>query len=308
MRRDTERTVRMAEGGVRFALEKSTEELRDKQVFPVDPEHVARVAVKTKTNEWVLAKQGDGTWVIATPTSAPQLADTTQVVALLGSLRAEQVLKFLPDPAGRGDADFEHPLVEAQLMLDTGEKVQMRVSQSQWDAGPSYVVLREDSQGGFLARVQFTLLGRFDRNAKDLLDHSMLRVKKDQVTRMIFHGGAGPDLVVEKPAADAGAESWHLVSPRVAPVKVFKVTSALWQLTGLKSASVVEEKPKDPTKYGLDVTAKFVALVGSDGHELGRLVLGKEVPGKPSTVYALGTSGDVMELELGRLSELPWKP
>ncbi len=308
MRRGTERTVRLAEGGVRFALERSTDELRDKQLFAVPEEQVAKVSVKTANNEWVLARQPDGSWVVTTP-AWTQLADTTQVTALFGSMRSEAVTSFLPDTlAARGEANFDKPLIDAQMVLDGGEKVRMRVSQSQWDAGSHYVALREDAQGSSLATASVSLPGRFDRNARDFVDHGVLRVKKELVTRLVLHGGGGPDVVLEKPSADAGAESWHLVAPKVAPVKIFKVTSALWQLASLKSASVVEEKPKGLAQYGLDGTARSVALVGADGQELARLVLGKDVPGKAGSLYALGTTGDVVELEAARLGELPWKP
>src|SRR2546421_12530577 len=54
LRRKGEEAVYSAEGGVRWALEKSTYELRDKEVLTVDEAKAKSVSVKSKANDWAL--------------------------------------------------------------------------------------------------------------------------------------------------------------------------------------------------------------------------------------------------------------
>src|SRR5262249_55252826 len=121
----------------------------------------------------------------------------------------------------------------------------------------------------------------------------------------------GRELVVVRTAAgDAGApEAWEVTSPEKGPAKKWKVSSLLWTLGSLKSAAVVDDKQaKDLGRLGLDARARQGALFDAGNRELARLALGREAPGRPGTLYAKGSRGQVVELDGSRLSDLPTSP
>ena len=89
--------------------------------------------------------------------------------------------------------------------------------------------------------------------------------------------------------------------------KIFKVTSALWTLGSAKALAVGEEKPKDWGKYGLDDKARYIALFGEDGKELGRFVIGKPVPETPSGFYVRGSRDQVLQSDGSRFGEFPFR-
>ena len=304
MRRNDEKPVFTAEGGVRFTMAKNTFDLRDKQPFAVDEAKIQKIAVKSASNDYVL-EHTDKLWNVTKPSLEP--ADTSSVSAMISSLAQERAQTFPEDTeANRKALGFDAPLVDTTLTLDQGKTVRLRVSRLSADGGDLFYVLRDDEHGSTLAQVGPGAT-QYDRNPSDLRDKGLLRFKREAVTKMVFHGGAGPEVVVTKDSADASADAWRVVAPRVGKAKVFKVTSVLWTLGSSKRLSVADDKPKDWAKYGLDEKAKFVALYGEDGKELARLTIGKPMPETPSGFYVRGSRDQVLTSDGSRFGEFPFK-
>ncbi|MFO0596113.1 MAG: DUF4340 domain-containing protein [Myxococcaceae bacterium] len=303
VRRNDEKPVFTAEGGVRFMLARSTFDLRDKQPFHVDEAKVQRITLKSKFNAWELARDGKQ-WNLVKPNAEP--ADGPTITAMLGAASSERAQEFFTDDtATRARLGFDAPLVDVTLTLDGDKPVRLRAQREAVDGGERYYGLREDGFGTSIA-----LLGpgitQFDRNAADLHDRAIVRFKRELVTKIVLHDPASPDVVLQKDAVDASAESWRVVAPREGKAKVFKVTGALWMLGAFKALAAGEEKPKDWARYGLDGKGRSITVFGEDGKELGRLLVGKEVIGKPTTFYVRGTRDQVFESDGSRFGELPF--
>lgn len=301
MRRNGEPAVYSAPGGVRYALAKNTFDLREKQLFAIDEPKLTKIAVKARANAFTLERDKDKHWAFTAPSA--DLADATQVTGMLAAMAGEKAQQFPDDtPENRAAFGLDQPLVDATLTTDEGKTIRFRVAKG---GTPEAVYgLREDADGAILAEVPETALADLDRNPLDLKDRTLLRFKKELVTKIVFHSADGTEVVVAKDSPDASAEAWRVVAPREGKAKVFKVTSVLWTLGAYKALATVAENPKDWGKYGLGDKARFIALFGPDG-ELGRFTIGSAVPDKPDTFYVRGSKPVVAEVDGSRFSEFP---
>ena len=306
IQRNDEKPVFTAEGGVRFTLARNTFDLRDKLLFAVEEAKVQKISVKSASNDFVLERTGDKQWNITKPFLEP--ADSSTISAMISAVAGERAQAFPEDtPANRTALGFDAPLVDTTLTMAEGQPVRLRVGRQQVDGGePLYFVLREDETGSTLAQVG-PGSSQYDRNPIDLKDKTIVRFKREAVTKMVFREVGGPEVVVTKDSVDASADAWRVVAPRAGKAKVFKVTSALWTLGSAKVLALGEEKPKDWGKYGLDDKAKYIALYGEDGKQLARFVIGKPVPETPSGFFVRGTRDQVLQSDGSRFGEFPFR-
>lgn len=305
MRRDGSRTVHMAEGGVRWALAKTTYDLRDKEIFAVDDAKLQRVTLKSSANDWELERGDDKLWRLVRPERT--LADGVAVTAMLGSIRGERAVSFPDgDPASLG---LTEPLATTVFTTADGPVKVTIFSRRDGEALRFYGV-REDAEGRLIAEVNASARTSFDRNPAELRDKSLIPFSKALVTKVVLHTPDQPDVVVERESVDASVEAWRVTSPRAGPARAYKVATMLWTLAAIKSGSVVIAKTdaKVLETYGLDAKqARTVSLVGPDG-PLAVLTLGKELVGKSGSSYAIGTRKAIVEIDSSKLNELPWKP
>lgn len=303
VRRNDEKPVFTAEGGVRFSMAKNTFDLRDKLPFAVDEAKILKIAVKSANNDYLLERT-DKQWSFVKPNTEP--ADAASISAMISAAAADRAQAFPDDTqANRQALGFDAPLVDTTLTLTDGQTVRLRVTRQAADAGDVFYVLRDDAGGATLAQVGSGAT-QYDRNPVDLKDKTIVRFKREAVTKMVFRDLGGPEIIVTKDSVDASADAWRVVAPRAGKAKIFKVTSALWTLGSAKTLALGEEKPKDWAKYGLDDQAKFIALYGQDGKELARFVIGKPVPETPSGFYVRGTRDQVLQSDGSRFGEFPF--
>ncbi len=294
MRRDGAKPVYAAEGGVRYAMAKSTFDLRDKQVTAVDEASLTAIRLKSQANDWLLERNAEGQWAFVKPFS--ELADPLQITAMLGLQANERAQAFPPLERPL----FDRPVVDVTFTPKAGPSIRFRFVKPD---GDRTLVLREDAEGATVAELGPKGL-QLDRNAMDLKDKAVLRFKKELVTRIEFSSPAGT-VVVGRDSVDASAETWRVLEPRAGKAKTFKVTSVLWTLSNFKALSWGEEKPKDWARYGLDSHGKSISLLGPAGL-LGRFVIGNGVPTQPGAFYVRGSRDQVAVSEGERFSEFPW--
>lgn len=323
LRKDADPAVYSASGGMRFNLEKSTYDLRDKQVLSVDEKKVQSIDVARPKGGYALARgEGAQAWKLTKPKA--QDADGQTVINALGQLKNERATAFASDsPEERKKDGLDSPALDATFTLQGGDKVRIRMAKAggggKPDAGPSpadkYYALREDKDGAVLAEVGASALGSLDKSADDLRDKSVLRFDKDAVAELLFkpQGGGAPIRVTrdDKKRGDGGTpggpDAWTVQAPESGPAKAWKVSSNLWTLSSLQATAFGEDNPKSWDKYGLNDKSRQVVLQDAAGKPLATLAVGSEVKGKANTVYVRGTRNMVLEMDSARLADLPQK-
>lgn len=306
VRREGDKAVYVVDGSVRFALEKSTFELRDKDVVAVDEPKLQRVDVKTRAHAYSLERNSDKTWRLVAPRALP--ADAAAVTSMISGLRGAKALAFLPDSAGeRARLGLDAPSVDATFVLSDGGKIRIRLAAVSGDGGSKAYALREDGSSSALAEIPTSPIADLDKDPMDLRDRSVLTFKQDQVAKIVLTPGASArEIVVEKIAADGGdSEEWRVAAPENGPAKRWKISSLLYSLASLKAARVVDDAPADFAKYGISAGSRGVRLLDAAGNELARLEVGKVVKDNPQAVYLRGGRNQVLQIDSTKLSDLP---
>jgi hypothetical protein len=300
LRREGSAQVWSAEGGVRWSLQKTTYDLREKTVLGFEEAQVLAVEVKTKLNSYSLDRDSEKAWRLTKPFQAA--ADAPTLTGIFGALRQERALSF-PEDTAEARKNFESPLVDATFTLEAPTAVRLRFAK----VGTQVWLLREEGSKASLAEVSVAAAGQLDRNPGDLKDRRVLSFKKEQIAKIVFHQVDGTEQTVERPRGEDGglADVWRITAPKAASAKTFKVAAVLWTLGAMKASVFGEENPKDWARFGLDAKARSVALFSPDGAPLARLIIGKEVPGKPTTGYLRGSRNQVVEADISRLGDLP---
>jgi hypothetical protein len=303
-RRDDPR-VYSAQGGIRWSLEKSAFDLRDKEVLAVPEKELQRVEVRARRSGWVL-ERGDGeTWRIAQPIA--DRADARRVATFLSELKAQRATAFRADtPEERARTGVDKPVSVAILTLKQGEPIRLAVGRSGSDAAPSLFVLRTQGNQSVLAEVPEGVMAALSKQPADLRDKSVLHFDRASVARIALGRADGSRIVVERVPGDAGfSEDWRVVEPRQGPAKKFKLSSLLWTLESLQAKQLGEERPKSWAKYGVEKPEREVSLLDASGKPLARLAVGRSVPGQEGVRYARGSRDQVLEIDESRLADLP---
>jgi hypothetical protein len=303
MRKNGSRVIQMAEGGARWSLAKTTFDIRDKDIFAFGDETPVRVAVKTRNNDWELERGDDTLWHLVRPFRA--LADGVTVQAVLGAFRGERALAFLERPPV--GVSFDRPSVIASVGTQKRE-IRLAMVEFQAEAGASrWFAQRVEGSDVIIAEISQHAHGALDRNPAELRDKSLIAFAKQAVTQIVFRSPNG-EVVIERDPESTSVEGWTVTAPIRGHAKAYKVANALWLLSSIKSGATVAEKADTVNleRFGLSPqSAREVRVAGKPGI-LATLRIGKEVEGKPSTFYAIGSRGSVVEADGSRFGDLPW--
>lgn len=314
VRRDGDPAVYLAAGALRYSLEKTTFDFRDKQALALDEAAVQRLdVVKPKGQGWS-AERGEGpnAWKLVKPREME--ADGAGLTNILGQVKGERATAYLADsPEERKKAGLDAPAVDVTVTMKDGKTVRIRLAKVSREGVDKIFALREDEQGAVLAEMPASTLTALDKSADELRDKAVLKFKREDVAEIQFKpAGGGAPIVVKKdppkPVEDGGTpagETWTVTTPEQGPAKMWKVSSMLWTLSSLQAGAFGEEKPKSWAKYGIDDQARQVVLNGADGKMLGQLWIGGEVKGKANTIHVRGSRDHVLEMDSSRLADLP---
>ena len=307
LQRGTDPRVYAVDSSTRSSLDKTTFDLRDKEVLSVRDPGLTRIELTSKKRHFVLARDPGQPFAFVHPTAEP--ADSNAVSGWLAALKSDRATRFLVDtPAERQGTGVEKPDVEAVFQRGSTEKVRVRLAAGKKDGDPVYA-LREDGFGTSLSEVPRSGLAALDKSPAELRDRTVLHVDPQSVSRIRFQPGEGaPAMVVERDRpTDGGPETWRLTAPVQATAEPFKLAGLVYALTSLRAEATEEKLPTDVSKTGLGPGARAVVLEGADGKPLATLTLGKQST-KPAGTFARDDRGRVVVIESSRLGGLPTRP
>ncbi len=299
VRRDDQPAVYSAPGGVRYALSKTTFDLRDKQTFFLEQKQLQKLSVKSPNANYELTRDGKNWNLNAEP------ADPNAIAGMIGSVSGVRAVRFFDDTPENRAQYLGKPEVTALATYDGGTTIKLTASRVIFDGGVTYYGLREDDEGNVLAELGSDAL-TLERPITTLRDQRVLRFAPEAVTRVVFHNSDGVEVIVEKESVDASNDSWRVTAPRAGKAKIFKVSGALWMLGNFKALGPGEEHPKDWANYGIDAKSRFIALYTDGDRELARLTIGKLVEGTPSAYWVRGSRDQVLQSDGSRFTELPF--
>jgi hypothetical protein len=295
--------VIQAEGGLKWALEKNTFDLRDKRVMSFEDKDVKAISVTAPKLTYSLEK-ADNKWKLVTPVA--MAAEETAVNRILSGLRNLRATAFEEDAKDLSKYGLDKPVASAVITLATGDARQS-VLIGQTGSGSSKKTYAKRGEAPWVAEVAASVIEDLDKPLSDLRDKTVLAFDRDKVSAVKFTSGATTIQMEKHPATtDGGTEEWVETAPHQSLAKKWKMSNVLWTLSSMKAASFADEHPTDLAKYGLDKPSRTVTVVGDDGKEIGTIQFGKENGGN---VYATSSANpQVVEVEKNRLNELPSQP
>ena len=301
VQRDGDPAVYAAEGGTRFALERTPFDLREKRILSVDARRVLKIEVNTRAGKQTLVRRGSAEWDLEVP--ARERADEATVNRLLASLNALRATDFpTGNEAARDARGLNKPDLRLVLTLrDSVQPIHLTFALNSAAVKPVLFVRVDASSPALLAEVAAPSLSELEGLLEDLRDKSVLHFKADAVHQLRFDFPQGPPLVLTRERSDAGSDDrWELVSPARRPGDALKIAALLWSLENLKSVA----QDRAPSRRSSVRGGRRVTLLGWHQEELCRLSLGSSVAGKPEYLEAQA-DGRVVVLVGERLPHWP---
>lgn len=282
--RDAAGRIATTSSPLKGALEKSAFELRDKRLVVVGQDAVQGIEVHG-ANAFTLEKK-DGAWQLATPVEERADAPTADgIVRALQDLRATAFVA--ENPADLAAFGLAQPALRVALRRGGDPAVEVAF-------GRSGEKVYARSGDGPVAEVPASVLGSIDKAVEELRDKQLFAFATTDVKRVHF-AGEGGDMEVEK-----RGDEWHLVRPKEAKAKRWKLDTIVSLVVGLRADRFVEGKPAE---YGLEAPRRTVTLLDGDGKELGRLLVGKTESAR-AYVQAAGAPR-IAQIDSPRLGSLP---
>lgn len=277
-------------------------ELRSRKVADFDPDHAGFLRVRAGSTEQELARGPDG-WTIVG--AAAERADPQVVAELLAKLNELQTSDFL-DPKAVDRAGLDPPWATLQVWLRNPLARPDTPAPSAAPAGPADVDLQlgrhDAARKAVYGRVKGDpsilvlpdlILKVLSGDALAFRARSILALDPKQIDRVeVRHGGQA--VVVAAPAAGDEAGGWRMTAPVAAPVDAEALARITFLLAGLRADRLVDARPEDLKRYGLDAPGLVVSWRTRDaaarpplrtGTDF-RLEVGRVVPRTEGTRYA----------------------
>jgi uncharacterized protein DUF4340 len=247
---------------VEEAQKKKADDLRDKTVLTVDPNTATRVAIQAPAGTVQVEKQG-AKWQMTAPRSAP--ADTDAVQQVLTSVKDLRVEKFEPKGGDLARYGLTAPRLTVTVTGPAGEQG-LRLGKATADGKNVFAARQGDPEVFQLAK---STLDDLSKKPGDLRDKTLLNFKRDDATT----------ITITTPAQTLqfarNGKQWLVVRPTPpSKAKEDRLSSLLFTMEVVKGNRVVDEKPADLAKYGLDKPTVRVEVAMPKGNQ--ELLVGKK--------------------------------
>jgi len=286
--------VELVPGDVKWSVERSTFDLREKRLLPFEDKDLQRVSVVTPRLSYELVREGDA-WRLDAP--AKERADDTTVSRVLGAIRGLRATAFLRPPQDDRALVLDRPRWKVKLVSGGGTRTLVMNEKARERAGEATAPHGEETGPRPLhaklegaAEVAVLAAGSVKDLEQDLFalrDKSVLHFDREKVAAAKFTVG-GSTFEARKDST-AG-----------------RLAGLLWTLWSLKAKAFVDETGRSLAEHGLDSPARQVALLGADGKELDRLYVSADRGGK--TFARSASSPRIVEIEGSALESLPKSP
>ena len=281
--RTTGGAIELVPGEVKWSVERSTFDLREKRLLPFEDKDLQRISIVAPKLSYELAREGDA-WRLAAP--ARERADEATVSRVLSALRGLRATAFSPARGGESARGLEEPRWTVKLVSTAGTRT-LRIGEApragKGDAGPRPLHARLDGADE-VATLPEDAGKDLDQDLFALRDKAVLRFDREKVAAVKLTQD-GSSFEGKKDAAPG------------------RMASLLWTLSSLQAKAFADESGRTIAEHGLDRPAREVALLGSDGKELDHLYVSAARGGR--TFARSASSPRIVEIDGSALAALP---
>jgi hypothetical protein len=206
-------------------------------------------------------KQGEK-WQLTAPKAAP--ADGDEVKIVLDQIRDLRVDKFEAQNADLARYGLAKPRLTVTVAAPTGEKT-LLLGKPTADGKNVFAVRQGEKEVFQLPKNTFDDLSK---KPGDLRDKTLLSFKRDDATSVTV---TTPQHTME---LTRSGKEWNITKPTAGKPKEDRLSTLLFTLEVVKGGRVVDEKPADLAKYGLDKPEIRVQVNLPKGNQ--ELLIGKK--------------------------------
>jgi len=312
VRKDGEKTVRIADGWTKSPFEKQLLDLRDKRVLHLDDTaEVRRVEVAGTAPAYALEKEGASWKMLAPQKDAADAATADRVATSLKSLRATGIAAESAESAALKQYGLAPARITVQLTVaasggkDTSRRTLLlgQPAPGKGSVAVKTYAKRDDSPTVF--EVDQQIVKDLKKDLFDLQDKALAHANREDVRKIVLEQPGSPKIVVERKKEqpkDGGFadESFTVLEPKQGPAKKWKISSALYSITGLRAAAFAS-KP-DPKAFE---GARTIALLGDGDKVLAKVRIGALTKDGKRRYASSDAQPRVAEIEKATVDDLP---
>jgi hypothetical protein len=312
VRKQGDKTVRIAEGWTKSSFEKQLFDLRDKQVLHVDLDaDVRRVEVAGTSPAYTLEKDS-GSWKLVAPQKEAADPSTAEAVAsLVKSLRASAIAAENADAAALKQYGLAPAKITAQVTVateggkDTFRRTLLLGQPAPQKGSVAAKTYAKRDNSPIVFEVDQQVLKDLQKSVFDLQDKALVHVNREDVRKIVFEQPGSAKIVVarkkEQPK-DGGVadETFAVVEPKAGPAKKWKVSNTLYSLTGLRATAFAAKS--DPKAL---VGARTVTLLGDGDKVLARVRIGAETKDGKHRYASSESLSHVAEVDKATVDDFP---
>jgi len=266
-RRNDEKKVFLISSYQESSLNKSTFDLRDKNILKVDRDKIDSLDLTTASQSLTIAKDG-GEWKLTKPIAVR--ADYGTVEGLIGRVQTARMKSLVTDQATPADLKkygFDKP--QATINLNAGSAKATLLIGGKADETTVYA---RDASKPAVVTVESSLFdevkkGPDEYRRKDLFEFRAYNATHVEITRN------GQTAVFDrvKSGNEGTPDKWRRVSPNAGDVDKDKFDAFLSRLANMRATSFVEST----ASTGLDKPAMTVVVKFDDGKKEERVTFGQ---------------------------------
>jgi hypothetical protein len=282
-------------------IKKSVFELREKRMFAIDPAEVARIRLRSGSEE-ILLERRDGRWSMTAPLA--ETADANQVQTILSSIAEMDALEF---PEASPPGAEAGALLEFGIVMTDGSESGLRVENRRHEFAQGYYASRVPD--GLAVVVPEWVASRFRLGVDELRNKKLFDCEANEMAELRFRRADGTSFaVIENPD-----NTWRLEPPAERPVRSDLAVRRRNALATVAGNLIVASGISDAANlavYGLDAPAADVEIISRQGESCGRALGGVVASETGDSTYYVkrardGTVMSVPEYLFSRLSATP---
>jgi uncharacterized protein DUF4340 len=281
VRKSGEKTVRIADGYAKAPFEKQLLDLRDRGVLHVSAEaEVRRIEVAGTAPGYTLEKDG-ASWKMLAPGTEP--ADSTTADRLASTLKSLRATGFAAENAD-GAALKQYGLSSAKITVrltvasaggkDTYRRTLLLAQPGPQKGSVAVKTYAKRDDAGTVFEVDPQILKDLQKDVFELQDKALVHANREDVRKIVLEQPGSARIVVERKKEqpkDGGFadESFTVLEPKQGPAKKWKLSSALYSITGLRAAAFGAK----PDSKAFD-QARTITLLGDGDKVLAKVRVG----------------------------------
>jgi hypothetical protein len=314
VRKGGEKTIRLADGWAKSSFEKTLLDLRDKRVAHLDEgTEIRRIEVSGTKPPYSLEKEGTSWKLLSPQAGAADSGTADRIGSAVRGLHATGIAAESAGAKALKERGLSPAKIEVRLSVAPagGEGAFQRtilIGQSAPSGSVAVKTIAGGADSPTIFEIDGQILKDLQKDLFDLQDKSLVHADREAVRKVVFEQPSAPKIVVERKkeqAPDAGFadETFTVLEPKQAPAKKWKVSSALYSITGLRAAAFDGKlDAKNEPKLGLSRT---ITLLGDGDKVLARVRIGAETKDGKRRYVAVDGEDRVAEVEKVSVDDLP---